>query len=346
MAEEATAAPAEPAGELTARDAAALLSTPPPKDTNEPATSEEDVSAAPEESGDEPDAGPEAVPGESEDSDPADEPSIERPRSWAKEHDEAFKALPRHLQQIVADSERAREADFLRRQNEAAERSRAAEAKEQAAEQARLQYEQALPLLLQQVHGQINAKFQDIKSWDDVQKMAREDPIRYMEWDADQKRAQALANEARSVQGRQQQQAQQKFQAFVEAQNKLAQEKIPELRDPAKAAALRDEARAYLSKDLGFSDGELQGLSAGSWQLSGLDHRVQVMLWKAMAYDKAKKAAKAPTPKPVPPVQRPNAAPDKGAARQAQIKDLSKQLDQTGSARDAAKLYAARLRRA
>lgn len=347
---EENAAGSEPAGELTARSAAALFSAPEraePKD--EPATSStEEERAAPQESGDEPDAGPEdPVPGDTEDdSDPAEEPSIERPRSWAKEHDEVFKALPRHIQQVVADSERAREADFLRRQNEAAEQSKAAEAKGQAAEQARLQYERALPDLLVTFIGHLQTKFQDIKTWEDVGKMAREDPIRKMEWDVDREKLQHLTAQNQAAQVRRTQQQQQQFNAFCEAQNKLAQEKIPELRDPQKAAALRDKARSYLSKELGFSDGELQGLSAGSWQLSALDHRVQIMLRKAMAYDEAKAAVSKPTPRPVPPVQRPNAGPDKGAQKQAVLKDLDKTLDRTGSAKDAAKLYAARLRRA
>ncbi len=351
------AAGAEPAGELTARSAAALFSRPQPaqnpaqsseQSSSEPATSDEDVSAAPQESGDEPGtaAAEEQPPGETEEADPAEEPPVEPPRSWTPEEKKAFKLLPRDHQQVIADRERTREADYRRGHDEAAARFKAAEAKEQAAEQARVQYEQALPLLLQQVNSQISAKFQDLKTWEDVNRMAREDPVRYMEWDADQKRAQALVQETRAVQSRQMQQAQQKFNAFCEAQNKLAQETIPELRDPQKAAALREEARSYLAKDIGFSDGELQGLSAGSWQVSGLDHRFQALLWKAMRYDKAQKAVKAPTPRAVPPVQRPGPAPDRGAQKAAVLKDLDKQLDRTGSAKDAAKLYMARLRRA
>jgi hypothetical protein len=49
--------------------------------------------------------------------DPAETPSIEPPRSWSKEDKELFNTLPPETQQRVAERERARESDFLKRQN-------------------------------------------------------------------------------------------------------------------------------------------------------------------------------------------------------------------------------------
>jgi hypothetical protein len=60
-------------------------------------------------------------------------PSIEPPRSWSKEDKELFASLPRELQERLADRERSREADFLRRQHQLVE--------------ARKEYEQKLQTL-------------------------------------------------------------------------------------------------------------------------------------------------------------------------------------------------------
>ena len=77
-------------------------------------------------------------PGErTEGADRQQEPApIEPPRSWTKEDKELFTSLPRATQERIAERERSRESDFLRRQNEAAEKLKGLTAKEQAVEQA------------------------------------------------------------------------------------------------------------------------------------------------------------------------------------------------------------------
>ena len=49
-------------------------------------------------------------------------PPIEPPRSWTKEDKALFTGLPRETQEQIAERERSRESDFLRRQNEAADK--------------------------------------------------------------------------------------------------------------------------------------------------------------------------------------------------------------------------------
>jgi hypothetical protein len=100
---------------------------------------------------------------------------IEPPRSWTKEDKELFTGLPRATQERLAERERSREGDFLRRQNEAAEKLKGLAAKEQAVEQARQTYEAALPQLLQTLQQQQAGEFADIKSMADVERLARED---------------------------------------------------------------------------------------------------------------------------------------------------------------------------
>src|SRR5262245_33860921 len=94
------------------------------------------------------------VRGETEHADPGAQennqalPPIEPPRSWTKEDKELFTSLPRETQERIAERERSRESDFLRRQNEAADKLKGLTVKEQAVDQARQQYEAALPQLL------------------------------------------------------------------------------------------------------------------------------------------------------------------------------------------------------
>src|SRR5262245_8480791 len=98
-----------------------------------------------------------ATRGETENADPGAQednqalPPIAPPRSWTKEDKELFTSLPRETQERIAQRERSRESDFLRRQNEAADKLKGLTAKEQAVDQARQQYEAALPLVLQAI---------------------------------------------------------------------------------------------------------------------------------------------------------------------------------------------------
>ena len=64
----------------------------------------------------------------------------------------------------------------------------------------------------------------------------------------------------------------------------------------------------------------------------------------AVRYREAQAKAKAVTTaaRPVPQVQRPGVAPNKGAMREAELQSLSKRLDQTGNPRDAAAFLRAR----
>ena len=112
-------------------------------------------------------------PGErTEGADRQQEPApIEPPRSWTKEDKELFTSLPRATQERIAERERSRESDFLRRQNEAAEKLKGLTAKEQAVEQARQTYETALPQLLQTLQQQQAGEFADIKSMADVERL-------------------------------------------------------------------------------------------------------------------------------------------------------------------------------
>ena len=294
-----------------------------------------------------------APPGETESADRAADPrleagtglpSIEPPRSWTKEDKELFTSLPRETQERIAERERSRESDFLRRQNEAAEKLKGLIAKEHAADHARQQYEAALPQLLVSLQQQQAGEFADIKTFADVERLAREDWPRYALWDLQQKKIADVAQQLASAQQRQAHEKLQQFSEFANRQDDLFKQKVPDMADARKSAELQTAALVVL-KDLGFEEAELARSWNGQKEFSLRDHRVQLLIRDATLWREAQQKAKAAATKPVPPVQRPGVSQPKGAAQEAQIQNLTQQLEKSSGVnalRTAAKLVAAR----
>jgi hypothetical protein len=360
------AAPADTPAYLSTHDAAAVL-----RKLRQPKGNDKDTTAPRSEAGTGPARATTAAPGEVTEStaDPADdaapadprvkpgdqdpgertegadrqqEPApIEPPRSWTKEDKELFTGLPRATQERLAERERSREGDFLRRQNEAAEKLKGLTAKEQAVEQARQTYEAALPQLLQTLQQQQAGEFADIKSMADVERLAREDWPRYLLWDLQQKKVAEVTQHMLAAQHRQAQEKLTQFVEFAKRQDDLFKEKVPDMVDEAKAAELQRRALAVLA-DLGFEEAELVPLWNGHKELSLRDHRLQLLIRDATLWREAEKKAKAAATKPVPPVQRPGAATVRQGTDEARVQHLTQRLEQTGSLRDAAALVRAR----
>jgi hypothetical protein len=291
-----------------------------------------------------------APPNEARSETQADDPSsfeapIDPPRSWTKEHKEAFAALPRDIQERVSEVERARETDFLRRQQDAAEQRKAAEAEREQLAHAKLQYEAALPALLQSMQAQVAEEFADIQNMADVERMAREDFPRYALWYAQQKKLAAVAQELHAVQHRQAHELQARWAHFAQREDELMNEQVPELLDPDKAPKLRESALGVL-RDRGFTDGELSALYNGQAGLSLRDHRIQLLILDAVRWREAQAKARQAEARPVPPVQRPGVAQGRAGASDADIQALRQKLERSGSIRDAAALRAAQLKAA
>jgi hypothetical protein len=273
-------------------------------------------------------APPQEAPGEVETQaiEPADDlPPIEPPRSWTTEEKERFQTLPRELQAYLTEREQERDRDLRRRQNEAAEARKAVEAQQAEAAKAREQYEVALPQLLQLVQQQ-GGEFSDIKSFGDVERLAAEDPVKYIRWQAHQQKVQAVQQEMQAAQQRQAQEMSDKWATFAQEQDKLIAEQVPELADPDRAPKLREQAVNVL-RDLGFNDDELNRLYNGQQGVSLRDARVQRLILDGVKYREAKAKAAQPAPKPLPPVQRPGVAPDKGAHKIALVQDAANRLN-------------------
>ena len=267
-------------------------------------------------------------PSETQETDPAEQPPIEPPRSWTKEDKELFAGLPRETQERLAERERSRDTDISRRQNEAAEARKAIEAERQLAEQARQQYEAALPQLLETLQQQQGGQFADIKTMADVQRLATEDPYRFSQWQVHNMQVAAVQQQVQQVQQARQAEDAQKFAEFAREQDRLFVEKVPDMADEKKAGELQKAAVASL-ESAGFTKDELGAAWNGNINVPFRDHRVMLMIHKASLWDKAQAQVKTITTnaKPIPPVQRPGAAQPKGAAQAAQAEALGKKLD-------------------
>lgn len=326
-------------------DQAVGLMGQPPKD-EEPATPDEEPAGAAEDesSPDGEDAEPSEAPGEPEAQDEAEEPPVKPPRTWTKAEKEAFALLPREHQQAIVDRESERDSYYQRGLQEAAQKARQADERSQAAEQARQQYENALPALYQQFTAQFQAEFQDIKTWDDVANMRQNDPMRFMAWQEAREKGNALRQQTEAAQVRQQQEAQQTWANFVNAETQAFTEKAPEFANPETMAKAQAQALETLV-ETGFGKDELAAMWDQGKPLSLRDHRVMLLVRDAMKYRAAQKAAKTATRKPVPPVQRPGTAPAKGEAQAVDLKILDSKLTKSGRLEDAVALLNAKTRR-
>lgn len=336
-----TPAPAAaPAAEYSASDAAKALAERrwTRKGTNqqvEPAQSE----AAPEpplnQLADEANAAPqnEAPSEDASEIDSAENlPPIDAPRSWTADVKERWSALPRDVQEEVARIEQSRERELRRSQNEAAEKLKGLSAKEQEVEKARQEYEAKLPAIMQVL--QSKGEFADIRTLDDVKKMAMEDPFRKLQWDVHQQELQAVAYEMQQADQRSAAEKQSKWTQHVQEENSKAAELIPELADPVKSKALQTAA-VELLHDKGFTDQELNRLASGEERISVYDHRLQSLLLDGVKWRDANKAKTAVTAKPTPPVVRPGVAKPAANSNASKIQALEKQLSQSSGVQQA-----------
>ena len=314
---------------ITAREAADLISSQPAED------------AAP----------PKEPSGETEGSDdPAKERPIDAPRSWTKADKEAFAALPRDTQERILALDRTRELELRRGQNEAAEQRRQAEALAQQAEQersrARQQYEQSIPQKALLIDAQYRQEF-GTPTWDQIQEWASYDQPKYVRWQAAYARATAAADELRGMQAKQQQAQQADMQRFFQNAEQWKQEetakfheKAPEWRDPKTYQSKVAQVLEYM-EEVGYPRQQVEAFANEYVPIQIHDHRFQLIVRDALRYREAEKAAKQPTRNRPPPVQRPGPASNRGEANEARFRDLNRQLDRTGEARDAARLIAA-----
>jgi hypothetical protein len=337
------AAPAD-TSELSITEARAMLDAQLEPEKEQPAESADDATAEPESSQE--DAAPEKDPGEdSTEAEPAEEPPIEPPRSWTKAEKERFQSLPRETQEYLHTREQERERDFRRSQNELAEQRNAVKAEREAAAQEKQRYLNKVPTLDDIQRFVQQGPFADIKSQDDADALAQNDPFRYLQWDAYQKRLAGVAIQARQAEELKAQERHGKRAAYEAEQNKLLVDMVPEMADPKKASELRERAVKMLNEDLGLKTDVLS-----RWMADNTGHEIlsnagfQKLIADGLKYRDILSAPKPVASKTLPPVQKPGIARPAGAQDSADIQGLEKRLNQTGSEKDAWALYEAKLK--
>ena len=242
-----------------------------------------------------------------------DEPVIAAPRSWPAEMRALFATLPPDLQRVIADRETERDAAFNRQVNEAADKRRAADAELAAASTERRQYLAGLSAVIGELARQTAGEFADIGTPADLERLAQEDPQRYLRWQARRDAILAAQAEQEALAQRERTEQERSFQGYLGMQRRLLLEKIPEFADPAKAKALQAESSDYL-RSIGFSDLEIGSV---------MDHRLALVVRDAVAYRKGQRAARTAAEKKVvgvPKVQKPGAGSDAKAETSAREK--------------------------
>jgi len=242
----------------------------------EPATSDEDDEGA------EPDAPEED-----------DGPAIDPPTSWNASDRAEFAKLPREAQSIIARREGERDRYVQQRTQQLAEENRASATERLREAQ---EYHQNIQRLLFVASPEAQ-QFAQI----DWQKLAQESPDDYVKLtaarDALRGRIGALQSELQRVEYQAQQQ-QAEFQARMkDEQLHLLKQALPVLSDPEKGPKLARDMGNWLQEQ-GFSAEEIGQV---------FDHRVLLVVEKAMRADRAAAARKQVTAdrQPAPQVQQP-----------------------------------------
>jgi hypothetical protein len=270
-----------------------------------------------------------------------EESPINPPVSWTTEAKERWQSLPRDTQEYIAQRESERERLLTKGQTETAAERKNYESERQRMEQARQQYEGALPALVQALQQSIAGDFPDVQTQADVDRLAREDWARYILWDASQKKYAGVVAEAQAAQQRQTSDLQGRWNTFASEQDAAFMKAAPEFADKEKAAALQRSAVKVLT-EIGFTEDELARNWNGQQALSLRDHRLQLLIRDGVRYREAQAAVKkggAPV-RNVPPVTRPGVAPSPGKALEGQIREIETALSKTTSQSQGARLAA------
>lgn len=276
-------------------------------------------------------APPQEATGETQEIDPAETPPLDPPRSWSKDDHERWSKLDRDTQQYLLDRDGRDSAAVRKAQNEAADIRKAAEAERTQAEQARQKYEAQVAEMLQALQQQ--GDFADIKTDADVQKLATEDPFRFVQWQARQQQINGLQQKARELQEQRMNEARDAFVKWAEDQDKAFLAEAKEFADPDKGEAARKDIAAYLTEVRGIPQDRLQRLYSGMEMFSIRSSEAQLIIRDAARWHAAQKKAVAAAQKPVPPVQRPGTAPSKADANAATVKALEQKVDQATTLR-------------
>lgn len=222
----------------------------------------------------------------------------------------------------------SREAHFTRKSQAHAEEVKKFKTELEAPTRAALQkYTERLA----EVEQTLKSLTPEEPKWDEIEEQL--DPVEFLKlkdrWATHKDRLVKLADERRKNEEALFEQQMKDHADFVRAEAEKLKSVLPHWNDSAKAKAERDALVGY-AESLGFQKDDLATVA---------DHRIIVMLRKAMLYDKAQE--KKPAPKSAPPERKsvkPGSTSNKPRGEKAETAALKSKLAKTGDPRVAAQL--------
>jgi hypothetical protein len=217
-----------------------------------------------------------------------------------------------------------RQADYTRKSQSLAEQRKAYEANLQAVQNERQQYAQVLEQMSQNQNYELQ-RFENI----DWKELKDDDPMEYMEKRLEYQEAKDKITQLNNERARVQQQSQQEFNEIVtqkvQQEAELLAKALPEYSEPG--STLKTDLRNY-ALSLGFPANEIDSIT---------DHRVVLVLHKAMLQDNAAKGVK--KVKVAPKVVK-SGTPQTKSQRVKKVAQVKRErLSKTGHAKDAADVF-------
>jgi hypothetical protein len=217
-----------------------------------------------------------------------------------------------------------RQSDYTRKSQSLAEQRKAYEANLQAVQNERNQYAQVLEQMSENQNYQLQ-QFEDI-NWKELKD---DDPMEYMEkrleYQEAKDRVSQLNNERTRVHQQNQAEITQVLTEKVQKEAELLSAALPEYADPG--SNLKTDIRNY-ALSLGFPENEIDSIS---------DHRVVLVLHKAMMQDNAAKGVK--KVKVAPKVVKSGIPQTKSQKVKRVVQAKRERLSKTGNQRDAADVF-------
>ena len=216
-----------------------------------------------------------------------------------------------------------RQADYTRKSQSLAEQRKAYEANLQAVQQEREQYAQVLGNMAQNQNLELQ-RFENV-NWAELKDT---DPMEYMEkrleYQETKEKISELQNERVRVQQQTESEMGQVLQEKIQKEAELLAQALPQYSDPD--SNFKDDVRNY-ALGLGFSPQEVDGIA---------DHRVILVLHKAMMQDKAFTGPAKKSKKTAPKVVKAGTPRTKAQRSRREVQAKRERLAKTGSQRDAA----------
>lgn len=216
-------------------------------------------------------AGDEQAVAETEQEEP-EVPAIDPPVSWKADAKEKFNALPRELQEVIANRERERESHFGKTQQELTAKEKAIEAERQSVQNERQTYAQRLTQIIEQAQTMDPVIAEGRKT--DWAKAHADDPLgapaKYFAWQQREQQLNAMAQQRDQISN------QIRSEMLRKAEERLSTELKDEWTNPDKRKAFQSDVKKVL-QDVGFSEDEFAGVT---------DARALLVARKAALYDK------------------------------------------------------------